>query len=117
MRTMLRGKIHRAAVTEADLHYEGSIAIDPDLLEKVDMIAWEQVHVFNVNNGERFVTYIIEGKRGSGQIMLNGAAARKVAVGDRVIICSFDEMSNEEAATYKPKKILLNEKNEIVSQS
>ena len=117
MRTMLRGKIHRATVTGADLHYEGSITIDPDLLEVVDMIPYELVHVLDIDNGERLVTYVIEGKRGSGDMILNGAAARKVCVGDKIIVLSFTTLDDEAAAKHQPKIVLLDENNKIARRS
>ena len=110
---MLRAKLHRATVTEADLHYEGSCAIDSTLLEAADMKAFERIELYNVNNGERFSTYIIEAPRGSGVISLNGAAARRAHVGDELIICTYATMSEEVAATYKPKVVLLDERNAI----
>ena len=108
---MLRAKLHRAVVTEADLHYEGSCGIDEDLLDAADMREFEKIELYNVNNGERFSTYIIKAPRGSGAISLNGAAARKAHVGDLLIICTYAPMSDAEAATYKPKVVLLGEGN------
>ena len=99
---MLKSKIHCATVTEANLHYMGSITIDEALMEATGMIEGEQVHVVNNSNGERIVTYIIKGERGSGVICLNGAAARKVAVDDLVIIVSYALLDFEEAKTFKP---------------
>ncbi|MFP4379952.1 MAG: aspartate 1-decarboxylase [Candidatus Sumerlaeia bacterium] len=113
MRFILKGKIHRATITQANLNYNGSITIDPDLLDAADMMPYEQVHVFDIDNGERLVTYIIEGERGSGQIVMNGAAARKVAVGDKVIILSFDMLTEEEAKNHHPKIIVVDENNKI----
>ena len=117
MRTMLRGKIHRATVTGADLHYEGSITIDPDLLEAADIIPYELVHVLDIDNGERLVTYVIEGERGSGDMVLNGAAARKVCAGDKIIVLSFTTLDDEAAATHRPTIILLDENNKIARRS
>lgn len=97
-----KSKIHKVTVTEANLQYVGSITIDEALLDAANMIENEKVHVVNVNNGERFETYVIKGKRGSGVICLNGPAARKVAVGDVVIIMSYATMDFEEAKTFKP---------------
>lgn len=102
---MLRAKIHRARVTEANLNYVGSITIDPLLLEASGMLPGEQVSVVNVNNGERLETYIIAGERGAGQICLNGPAARKCAVGDLVIIIAYALMTPEEAHDYTPRVI------------
>jgi len=112
-RIMLRAKLHRAIVTEADLHYEGSCGIDADLLDAADMHEFEQIELYNVNNGERFATYIIPAPRGSGVISLNGAAARKAHVGDLLIICTYAPMSDDEARSYKPKVVLLDERNGI----
>ncbi|HEX2976107.1 MAG TPA: aspartate 1-decarboxylase [Bacteroidales bacterium] len=99
---VVKSKIHKASVTEANLHYVGSITIDEDLLDAANMIENEKVHVLNLNNGERLVTYVIRGERGSGNICLNGAAARKVVPGDVVIIMSFAMMDFEEAKSFKP---------------
>lgn len=103
--SILKSKIHCAVVTEANLHYMGSITIDEDLMDACGMMAGEQVHVVNNMNGERVVTYIIAGPRKSGCICLNGAAARKFQVGDEVIIMSFAQMSPEEARTFKPQVV------------
>ena len=103
--SILKSKIHCAVVTEANLHYMGSITIDEDLMDACGMMAGEQVHVVNNMNGERVVTYIIAGPRQSGCICLNGAAARKFQVGDEVIIMSFAQMSPEEARAFKPQVI------------
>lgn len=110
MRVMLKGKIHRATVTDANLNYEGSITIDPDLLDAAGMLPYEQVHVFNINNGERLVSYIIEGQRGKGEIVLNGAAARKVAVGDKVIIVTYVTVDEAAARSHKPSIVLMDER-------
>ena len=113
-RFMLKSKIHRATVTDADLHYEGSISIDEKLMEEADMIPYEQVEIYDINNGERFSTYIITGKRNSGTICLNGAAARKVAKGDLIIIATYVIAENEkEAKTWKPKNVFVDSKNNI----
>jgi len=112
-RIMCKSKIHRATVTHADLHYEGSISIDVELLEAADIIPYEKVAVWNVTNGERLETYALEGERGSGVICCNGAAARLVSKGDMVIIASFAEMDDEEAKSFKPKLIFVNEQNRI----
>ena len=112
-RVMLRAKLHRATVTEADLNYEGSCGIDEDLLDAADMKEFEYIELYNVNNGERFSTYIIKAPRGSGVISLNGAAARKAHVGDLLIICTYGPMSEEEADTYRPKVVLLGDGNAI----
>ena len=102
---VLKSKIHRVRVTEANLNYVGSITIDEDLMEAANMIEGEKVQILDINNGERFETYIIKGERGSGCICLNGAAARKVAVDDLVIIVSYALMDFEEAKTFKPSVI------------
>lgn len=113
-RKMLKSKIHRATVTGADLHYEGSITIDPILMEAADIIPYEAVAIWNVTNGSRLETYAIEGERGSGVICLNGAAARLVAPKDLVIIASFVDMDDEEAKNYEPKLVFVNERNEML---
>ena len=113
MRRMLRSKLHRATVTEADLHYEGSCGIDAALLEAADMREYEQIELYNVNNGERFSTYIIKAAPGSGAISLNGAAARKAHVGDLLIICTYAPMTEAQAAAWKPRVVLLGEGNRI----
>ena len=114
MRQMLKSKIHRATVTHAELHYEGSLTIDRDLMDAVDLAAGERVQVYNINNGERFDTYVIEGERGSGVIGLNGAAARKGMVGDLIIIVSYAIYDERELADYRPRAVLLDERNRIV---
>src|SRR5699024_3018601 len=112
-RTMMKGKLHRAIVTEANLNYVGSITIDQELLEKVDILPHEKVQIVNNNNGARLETYVIPGEKGSGIICLNGAAARLVQKGDTVIIISYAIISEEELASYKPKVAIMNEKNQI----
>ncbi len=112
--TLMRAKIHRAVVTQADLHYEGSISIDADLLDASGILLHEKVDVLNIHNGERFTTYTIEAARGSGEIKINGAAARKVHVGDPVIIIAYASMSYEEAKGFKPRVLLLEGQNRIV---
>lgn len=111
---VLKSKIHRAKVTQAELNYVGSITIDKDLLDAANMIAGEKVQIVNNNNGERFETYIIEGERGSGQVCLNGAAARKVQVGDIIIIMSYAMMDFEQAKTFKPWVIFPDENNKVI---
>ncbi|MBT0652903.1 aspartate 1-decarboxylase [Geomobilimonas luticola] len=113
-RKMLKSKIHRATVTGADLHYEGSVTIDKDLMEAADIIPYEAVAVWNVTNGSRLETYAIEGERGSGVICLNGAAARLVAPRDLVIIASFVNMENEEARNYEPKLVFVDDQNRML---
>ncbi len=114
MRTMLKSKIHRARVTECNVDYEGSITIDKDLMEAADLLPYERVDVLNINNGARFSTYVIEGERGSGTICLNGAAARLVAKGDIVIILSYHEVTEVEAATLVPRLVYVDAANRIV---
>ncbi|GAA0132549.1 aspartate 1-decarboxylase [Bacillus velezensis] len=111
--TMMAGKLHRATVTEANLNYVGSITIDEDLLDAVGMLANEKVQIVNNNNGARLETYIIPGKRGSGVICLNGAAARLVQEGDKVIIISYQMMSDQEAKSHQPKVAVLDDQNKI----
>lgn len=113
-RTLMKSKIHRATVTEANLHYVGSITIDEDLMDIVDLLPNEKVQVVNNNNGARLETYVIPGPRGSKVICLNGAAARLVQPGDTVIIISYAMMSEEEAKKHKPRIAIMNEKNEVV---
>ena len=110
---VLKSKLHCATVTEANLHYMGSITIDEDLLDAANMIAGEKVQIVNNNNGERFETYIIKGERGSGCVCLNGAAARKAVVGDVVIIISYALMDFEEAKTFKPTVVFPKEGNKV----
>lgn len=108
---MLKSKIHRARVTQAELHYEGSIAIDRDLMEASNILEYEKVSVWNVTNGLRFDTYAIPGKSGSGTICVNGAAARLVSVDDLIIIASFAEYAEEEAKKHKPTLVFVDENN------
>ncbi|MBC8208087.1 MAG: aspartate 1-decarboxylase [Desulfobulbaceae bacterium] len=113
LRQMLKAKLHRATITEADLNYEGSLTIDRDLLEALDITPFERVKVYNINNGERFDTYAIEGEPGTGVIGLNGAAARKGMVGDLIIIVTFGWYSAEDLKDYRPAIALLGEDNTI----
>jgi aspartate 1-decarboxylase len=112
-RIMLLAKLHRAVVTEADLHYEGSCGIDENLMEAADMREFEKIELYNINNGERFSTYIIKAARGSGAISLNGAAARKAHVGDHLIICTYGPVDDHEAVSHIPKVVLLDDQNRI----
>jgi aspartate 1-decarboxylase len=114
MRTMLKSKIHRARVTQCNVDYEGSITIDNDLMEAADLLQFEKVEVLNINNSARFHTYAIEGQRGSGEICLNGAAARLVAKGDIVIILSYHLVAEDEAATSSPRLVYVDSQNRIV---
>ncbi|WP_271400080.1 aspartate 1-decarboxylase [Salinicoccus roseus] len=114
IRTMMNGKIHRAVVTEANLNYVGSITIDPVLLEAANILPNELVQIVNNNNGERLETYVIEGERGSGEVCLNGAAARKVQVGDVVIIISYVQLDESELDGYEPNVVIVDQDNNIV---
>lgn len=111
--TMLKGKIHRAIVKQAELNYVGSITIDPKLMEAAGILEYEQVQIVDVENGNRFETYTIDGEPGSGMICLNGAAARQVQVGDHVIIMAYCQMDTNEAKEYKPKVVFVDEDNHI----
>jgi len=116
MRTMLKGKIHRARVTNANLDYEGSITIDELLMEAADILPYEKVQVLDIDNGARFETYAIEGEPGSGEVCINGAAARLVSVGDKVIILSYRVVTDEVARTTKPKLVYVDERNTVVKE-
>lgn len=111
--TMLKAKIHRATVVQSELDYVGSITVDSDLLTASGILEYEKVQVVDINNGNRFETYTIAGKRGSGLICLNGAAARKVAVNDKIIIMAYSAMTPEEAKIHKPKVVFVNSQNKI----
>ncbi len=115
MRTMLKSKIHCATVTETNLNYEGSLTIDASLMEAADLLPNEQVDVLNLNNGERFTTYIIEGERGSGTVCVNGAAARLAQRGDKVIILSYVLVSEEELQAHRVRVVFVNERNEVTN--
>ncbi|WP_438952672.1 aspartate 1-decarboxylase [Porticoccus sp.] len=117
LNTMLKGKLHMACVTHAELWYDGSCAIDSSLLEMAGLREFEQIDIYNVNNGERFTTYIICAEPGSGIISVNGAAARKCQVGDRLIIATYAQYAEEELVRYKPKLVYLNESNKVVRAS
>ena len=114
-RIFLKSKIHRAVITQAELNYEGSLTIDLDLMEAAGIKEFEMVSVVNINNGERFETYTITGERGSGVMCLNGAAARKAIVGDRVIIMTYCHLSDAEISEHKPRIVIVDEKNQIKS--
>src|SRR4030043_1881629 len=116
MRTMLKSKIHRARVTAANLDYEGSITLDKLFMEAADILPYEMVHVLDVNNGQRFQTYAIEGEAGSGSVILNGAAARLVSKGDIVIILTYNTVTNEEAQFIEPKLVYVDADNTIRTQ-
>ena len=111
LRMMLKSKIHRATITEANLAYEGSLTIDANLLRLADILPYEMVHVYNINNGERFETYAIEGEAGSGVMCLNGAAARKGHPGDLIIVTTFATYTAEELSQHLPKIVLVDERN------
>ncbi|MBB3062675.1 MULTISPECIES: aspartate 1-decarboxylase [Microbulbifer] len=110
---LLKCKLHMAAVTQAELWYDGSCAIDQDLVELAGLREFEKIDIYNVSNGERFHTYVILAERGSGTISMNGAAARRVQVGDRIIIASYAQMSEQEADSFKPKLVYLDESNRV----
>lgn len=112
-RTMLKSKIHRATVTEANIEYEGSVSIDPALLDAADMLPYERVEIWNCSNGQRLCTYVIEGESDSGEICVNGAAAHLVKPGDIVILASFVEASDSEARTWKAKRVFVDSQNNI----
>jgi len=114
LRTMLKSKIHRATVTQADLHYVGSVTVDQDLLDAADLLPGEQVAIVDVTNGARLETYVIPGRRGSGVIGINGAAAHLMRPGDMVIIAAFGNFSEEEARTLEPKVVLVDAKNRLL---
>ncbi|MCD7904890.1 MAG: aspartate 1-decarboxylase [Clostridiales bacterium] len=114
---MLKGKIHRAAVVQAELNYVGSITVDPVLCEAAGILEYEKVRIVDINNGERFETYVIFGDENSGMICLNGAAARKVSQGDKIIIMAYASLTPEEAKTHKPKVVFVDDENKIKSVS
>jgi aspartate 1-decarboxylase len=112
-RTLLKSKLHRVRVTASELEYEGSCAIDDNLLEAADIREYERIEIYNVNNGERFATYAIRGERGSGMISVNGAAARKAAVGDVLIIATYATFDEAELVSFEPKLVYIEDKNRI----
>ncbi|GAA4895274.1 aspartate 1-decarboxylase [Ferrimonas pelagia] len=112
-RTLLKGKLHQARVTHAELEYEGSCAIDQDLLDAAGILAYEQIEIYNIDNGERFSTYAIAGERGSKIISVNGAAAHKASPGDRVIICAYVGLSDEQAQRHQPDLVYLDADNNM----
>jgi len=114
--TMLYSKLHRATVTEANLHYVGSITIDQNLLDAANMRVGQKIDIVNINNGERFSTYIIPGEAGKKEMCLNGAAARKVHVGDKIIVIAYATMSEEEADSFEPKIVILEDDNSIAQE-
>ncbi len=113
-RHLMKSKIHRATITSADLHYEGSLTLDQDLLDAADLVPHEEIHVVNVNNGARFTTYVIPGPRGSGVVQLNGAAARLGMPGDTVILIAYGVFDESEVAHHAPRVVFVDERNQIV---
>jgi aspartate 1-decarboxylase len=111
LRTILKSKIHRVAVTHCELHYEGSCAIDEDLLEAANIAENEQVHIWNINNGERFITYAIKGERGSGMVSVNGSAARRACNGDPLIIAAFAQVHDDHVAVHQPQLVFVDDGN------
>jgi len=114
--TLLKAKLHRARVSHAELHYEGSCAIDGNLLDAAGIHEYEQIQIYNINNGERLTTYAIRAENGSGTVSVNGAAAHKAAVGDRVIICTYAVVDEHEMVRFEPTLVYLNEHNRIVDR-
>ncbi|MDD2712595.1 MAG: aspartate 1-decarboxylase [Simplicispira sp.] len=110
-RTLLKSKIHRVAATHCELHYEGSCAIDEDLLDAANLCENEQVHIWNINNGERFITYAIKGERGSGMVSVNGSAARRASVGDLLIIAAFAQVPEDQVTTHTPQLVFVDAHN------
>lgn len=108
---LLKSKIHRVTTTHSELHYEGSCAIDEDLLDAAGILEYEQIHIWNINNGERFITYAIKGARGSGMISVNGSAARRAAPGDLLIIATFAQFDTQEASTHLPRLVYVDSNN------
>ena len=113
MRTMLKSKIHRATVTEANVEYEGSITIDPDLIEAADLLPYEQVDVLDITNGARLSTYVIEGERGSGEICINGAAAHLIKPHDLVIVCSYVQLEDAECRSWEGIRVFVDRRNKV----
>ena len=112
-RIMLKSKVHKVAATETNLEYDGSLTLDASLMEAAEMVPNEQIHVYNIRNGERFITYLIKGERESGVVGINGAVAHKVEVGDRLIIATYVLMEDRETDYYMPKSVLVDKKNKI----
>ena len=115
-RIMLKSKLHRATVTATEIDYEGSIAIDQDLLDRVDIQAYEQVHIYNINSGSRFITYVITAERGSGTFSINGAAARLAQINDRIIVAAYGNIDTNKES-HQPKILLLDDANKVVKDS
>ena len=114
LRRLMKSKIHRATITSADLHYEGSLTVDEDLLDAADLVEFEEIQVVNVNNGARFTTYLLPGPRGSGVIQLNGAAARLGSPGDLVILISYGEYTDQEASHHSPRVVFVDDRNRMI---
>jgi aspartate 1-decarboxylase len=114
MRTLLKSKLHRVTVTRTELHYEGSCAVDEALLEAAGLVEYERVDIYNVNNGQRFSTYVVEAPRGSGTICVMGAAARLASVGDRLIVAAFATLEEPEVRAHRPRVVLVDEKNHLL---
>jgi aspartate 1-decarboxylase len=112
-RILLRSKIHNLRVTECNKDYEGSLTLDEDLMNQAGMVPFEQVHIYNISNGERFTTYLIKGTRGSGTVGVNGAAVHKARIGDRLIVASFGSMDEEEVDFFMPKIVIVDDMNRI----
>ncbi len=112
-RILLKGKIHKATVTEANLDYDGSLGLDADLMKAAEMVPFEKVHVFNVTNGHRFSTYLIQAPAGSGRVGIYGAAAHRAGVGDRLIVVSYAFLDEDEVGSFRPRVVLLDENNRI----
>ncbi|MBI2890222.1 MAG: aspartate 1-decarboxylase [Nitrospirae bacterium] len=113
-RTLLKSKIHRAVVTDKNISYEGSITVDPELMKRADLLSFERVDIYDINNGERFSTYVIPGEPGRGEMVVNGAAARKVEAGDLIILASYASYSEKEAARHRPRLVYVNAQNRPV---
>jgi aspartate 1-decarboxylase len=113
-RTLLKSKIHRATVTDANLHYQGSVTVDPLLMAAADLLSWERVEIYNITNGERFATYAIPGRPGAGEVVINGAAAHKARAGDVVILASYAEYEEIEARRHRPALVFVDERNRIL---
>ena len=116
-RTLLKSKIHRATVTDANLLYQGSVSIDPVLMEAADLVHYERVEIYNCTNGERFATYAIPGRPGSGEIVINGAAAHKAGTGDVVILASYADYEDADCRSHRPSLVFVDERNRIIAQS
>ncbi|HEV2852361.1 MAG TPA: aspartate 1-decarboxylase [Thermoanaerobaculia bacterium] len=116
-RTLLKSKIHRATVTDANLLYQGSVSIDPILMEAADLVHYERVEIYNCTNGERFATYAIPGRPGSGEIVINGAAAHKAGTGDVVILASYADYEDADCRFHQPSLVFVDDKNRIVAQT